>query len=70
MNKIAVLDNRVLQILSQSSPKAAIDLLGMRIATQFNSKYTEIMITETEAYSTSKKDTMSMMITAYLESRK
>ena len=45
MNKIAVLDNRVLQILSQSSPKAAIDLLGMRIATQFNSKYTEIMIT-------------------------
>lgn len=63
MNKIAVLDNRVLQILSQSSPKAAIDLLGMRIATQFNSKYTEIMITETEAYSTSKKDTMSMMNT-------
>jgi 3-methyladenine DNA glycosylase Mpg len=63
MNKIAVLDNRVFKILSQSSPKAAIDLLGMRVATQFNSKYTEFMITETEAYSTSRRDSMSMMNT-------
>jgi len=61
MNRLAALDNRVLQILSQPSPKSGIDLLGMRIATEFNSKYTEIMITETEAYSTLKKDPMSMM---------
>ena len=63
MNKIGVLDNRVFKILSQSAPKAAIDLLGMRIATEFNSKYTELMITETEAYSTSRRDPMSMMNT-------
>ena len=61
MNRLAALDNRVLQILSQTSSKSGIDLLGMRIATEFNSKYTEIMITETEAYSTEKKDPMSMM---------
>ena len=61
MNRMPALDNRVLQILSQTSPKAGIDLLGMRLATEFNSKYTEIMIIETEAYSTLKKDPMSMM---------
>ena len=61
MNSREGADNRVLQILSQSSPKAGVDLLGMRLATEFNSKYTEIMIVETEAYSTSKKDPMSMM---------
>ena len=61
MNNIPKLDNRVYQILSQPAPKAAIDLLGMRIATEVNNKYCEIMITETEAYSTAKRDPISMM---------
>ncbi len=61
MNNIPKLDNRVYQILSQPAPKGAIDLLGMRIATEINNKYCEIMITETEAYSTAKKDPISMM---------
>ena len=60
MNNIPKLDNRVYQILSQAAPKAAIDLLGMRIATEINNKYCEIMITESEAYSTAKKDPISM----------
>ena len=43
------LNNRVLKILSQSSQKAAVDLLGMRISTNIKDKFVEIMITETEA---------------------
>ena len=43
------LNNRVLKILSQSSHKAAVDLLGMRISTNIKDKFVEIMITETEA---------------------
>ena len=38
MNNIPKLDNRVYQILSQPAPKGAIDLLGMRIATEINNK--------------------------------
>ena len=30
------LNNRVLKTLSQSAPKAAVDLLGMRISTSIN----------------------------------
>ena len=63
MNEIAALDNRVIKILSHPSYRTAIDLLGMRLSTEFNNKYTEIMITETEAYSTKKKDELSMMNT-------
>lgn len=63
MNNIPKLDNRVLQILSQPSPRAGIDLLGMRISSDIRSKYCEIMITETESYSTSNKDPISMMTT-------
>ena len=42
------LNNRVYQILSQNSQKAAVDILGMRISTKYKNKFTEIMITETE----------------------
>ena len=39
------LNNRVLKTLSQSAPKAALDLLGMRISTSIDDKFVEIMIT-------------------------
>ena len=54
------LNNRVYQILSQSSQKAAVDILGMRISTKYTNKFTEIMITETEAFGTTKADEMSL----------
>ena len=38
------LNNRVLKTLSQSAPKAAVDLLGMRISTSINDKFVEISI--------------------------
>ena len=44
------LNNRVLKTLSQSSAKAAVDILGMRLSTTIKDKFVEIMITETEAY--------------------
>ena len=43
------LNNRVLKTLSQSSAKAAVDILGMRLSTTIKDKFVEIMITETEA---------------------
>ena len=52
------LNNRVYQILSQNSQKAAVDILGMRISTKYKNKFTEIMITETEAFGTAKADEM------------
>ena len=54
------LNNRVFQILSQNSQKAAVDILGMRISTKYKSKFTEIMITETEAFGTANADEMSL----------
>ena len=54
------LNNRVFQILSQSSQKAAVDVLGMRISTKYKNKFTEILITETEAFGTAKGDDMSL----------
>ena len=54
------LNNRVYQILSQNSQKAAVDILGMRISTKYKSKFTEIMITETEAFGTANADEMSL----------
>ena len=54
------LNNRVYQILSQNSQKAAVDILGMRISTKYKNKFTEIMITETEAFGTAKADEMSL----------
>ena len=54
------LNNRVYQILSQNSQKAAVDVLGMRISTKYKNKFTEIMITETEAFGTAKADEMSL----------
>ncbi len=54
------LNNRVYQILSQNSQKAAVDILGMRISTKYKNKFTEIMITETEAFGTAKADDMSL----------
>ena len=33
------LNNRVFQILSQNSQKAAVDILGMRISTKYKNKY-------------------------------
>ena len=54
------LNNRVFQILSQNSQKAAVDILGMRISTKYKNKFTEIMITETEAFGTAKGDEMSL----------
>ena len=41
------LNNRVLKTLSQSSAKAAVDILGMRLSTTIKDKFVEIMITET-----------------------
>ena len=55
------LNNRVLKILSQSSHKAAVDLLGMRISTNIKDKFVEIMITETEAFGRQKTDPMSLV---------
>lgn len=57
------LNNRVLKILSQSSHKAAVDLLGMRISTNIRDKFVEIMITETEAYGRKTTDKMSLFNT-------
>ena len=54
------LNNRVFQILSQSSQKAAVDILGMRISTKYKNKFTEILITETEAFGTANGDEMSL----------
>ena len=54
------LNNRVFQILSQNSQKAAVDILGMRISTKYKNKFTEILITETEAFGTAKGDDMSL----------
>ena len=54
------LNNRVYQILSQNSQKAAVDILGMRISTKYKNKFTEIMITETEAFGTANADDMSL----------
>ena len=54
------LNNRVFQILSQSSQKAAVDILGMRISTKYKNKFTEILITETEAFGTANVDEMSL----------
>jgi len=55
------LNNRVLKTLSQSSSKAAIDLIGMRISTNINNKFVEILITETEAYGRKAVDQMSLL---------
>ncbi len=33
------LNNRVFKILSQKSSKAAVDILGMRLSTNFNNKF-------------------------------
>ena len=44
------LNNRVYHMLSQKSSKAAVDVLGMRLSTNYKNKFTEIMITETEAF--------------------
>lgn len=57
------LNNRVLSNLSQSSSKAAVDLLGMRIATNIKENFVEILITETEAYGRKTTDPMSMLNT-------
>ena len=54
------LNNRVFQILSQNSQKAAVDILGMRISTKYKNKFTEILITETEAFGMAKGDEMSL----------
>ena len=55
------LNNRVYQMLSQKSSKAAIDVLGMRLSTNYKNKFTEIMITETEAFGRQKADSMSLI---------
>ena len=55
------LNNRVYQMLSQKSSKAAIDVLGMRLSTNYKNKFTEIMITETEAFGRQKTDSMSLV---------
>ena len=55
------LNNRVYQMLSQKSSKAAVDVLGMRLSTNFKGKFTEIMITETEAFGRQKSDPMSLV---------
>ncbi len=54
------LNNRVFKILSQKSSKAAVDLLGMRLSTNYDNKFTEIIITETEAFGRSTTDPMSL----------
>ena len=55
------LNNRVFKTLSQSAPKAAVDLLGMRISTSINDKFVEVMITETEAYGRKSTDKMALL---------
>ncbi len=60
MEDIKGLNNRVLKILSQKSSKAAVDILGMRLSTNFNNKFTEVIITETEAFGRSTTDPMSL----------
>jgi 3-methyladenine DNA glycosylase Mpg len=55
------LNNRVYQMLSQKSSKAALDVLGMRLSTNYKGKFTEIMITETEAFGRQKTDPMSLV---------
>jgi len=55
------LNNRVYQMLSQKSSKVAVDILGMRLSTNYKSKFTEIMITETEAFGRQKTDSMSLV---------
>ena len=55
------LNNRVYQMLSQRSSKAAIDVLGMRLSTNYKNKFTELMITETEAFGRQKTDSMSLI---------
>jgi 3-methyladenine DNA glycosylase Mpg len=55
------LNNRVYQMLSQKSSKAAIDVLGMRLSTNYKNKFTELMITETEAFGRQKTDSMSLI---------
>ena len=57
------LNNRVYQMLSQKSSKVAVDILGMRLSTNYKSKFTEIMITETEAFGRQKTDPMSLVNT-------
>lgn len=54
------LNNRVYHMLSQKSSKAAVDVLGMRLSTNYKNKFTEIMITETEAFGRQKTDPMSL----------
>ena len=60
MDDVSGLNNRVFQLLSQKSSKAAVDLLGMRLSTNFNGKFTEILITETEAFGRANTDQMSL----------
>jgi 3-methyladenine DNA glycosylase Mpg len=48
-------------MLSQKSSKAAIDVLGMRLSTNYKNKFTELMITETEAFGRQKTDSMSLV---------
>lgn len=48
-------------MLSQKSSKAAVDVLGMRLSTNYKGKFTEIMITETEAFGRQKTDPMSLV---------
>ena len=55
------LNNRVLKNLSQSSSKAAVDLLGMRLSTTIKDNFVEILLTETEAYGRKNSDPMSML---------
>ena len=55
------LNNRVYQMLSQKSSKVAVDILGMRLSTNYKNKFTEIMITETEAFGRQKTDSMSLV---------
>ncbi|MGI9572156.1 MAG: DNA-3-methyladenine glycosylase [Candidatus Actinomarinaceae bacterium] len=55
------LNNRVYQLLSQKASKAAVDVLGMRLSTNYKNKFTEIMITETEAFGRQKSDSMSLV---------
>tara|TARA_B100001142_G_scaffold218257_1_gene216392 strand:- start:542 stop:1120 length:579 start_codon:yes stop_codon:yes gene_type:complete len=55
------LNNRAYQMLSQKSSKVAVDILGMRLSTNYKSKFTEIMITETEAFGRQKTDPMSLV---------
>jgi len=60
MDDVSGLNNRVFQLLSQKSSKAAVDLLGMRLSTNFNGKFTELLITETEAFGRANTDQMSL----------